>query len=231
MSDSHGKGHPGKIQVIIRYSVFIKLLMKKILSVFLACLLFTVCVSADDNSEATAFMRGISNNLLEQLKNRDLYEKDTMQYYQMLENEVLNFMNMELMSKLILRTHWTTASSDQKTRFLSSFKNMLLESYGKTLLLLPNIKIEFIEPPADQKPRKYQIVHTKLFTSGNEPPVSLDYYLIKQEEWKIFDLRIDGLSVIKQFRESFGEEIATTNLNALIERLNNSFSTEAILAQ
>ena len=205
--------------------------MKKILSVFLACLLFTVCVSADDKSEAIAFMREISDNLLEQLENRDLYKKDKVQYYRMLENEILDFMNMELMSKLILRTHWMTASSDQKTRFLNSFKNMLLESYGKTLLLLPNIRIEFIENPADQTPRKYQIVHTKLFTSGNEPPVSLDYYLIKREEWKIFDLRIDGLSIIKQFRESFGEEIATTNLNALIERLNTSFSTEVILAQ
>ena len=48
------------------------------------------------------------------------------------------------------------------------------------------------------------------------------FVITSQNEWKVFDLSVDGLSLVKNFRTSFNQEIKETSLNALIERLINT---------
>ena len=175
-------------------------------------------------AEATASIHKVTAAVVKLIANRELFEKDEFKFYQMLEKEILHQMDMELMGKLVLKEHWKTANEEQRTKFLSGFKAMILESYGKSLLLLSDIEIEFIPMPDSQKKRKYQIVHTQILSSSNELPLTMDYYLIKRDhDWKIFDLVIGGASIVQQFRQGFREEIADTSFDSLVQRLNTDF--------
>ncbi len=176
---------------------------------------------ADDNAAARAVMQQTTERLLERLHAEDkLYHEDEQRLYAMLEEVVLPVVDMRLISRLALGGHWKAASESQQQRFVENFRSMLMKSYGKTLLLLSDVKIEY-ETPAPGKPqKKYQIVRTKMITSDNKPPLGISYSLIDREGWKVFDIIIDGTSIAKQFRSGFDQEIRETGFDALLDRLS-----------
>ena len=77
---------------------------------------------------------------------------------------------------------------------------------------------------------RYRTVQTELSTSSSKAPLQVAYIFRsnKQNEWKVFDLAVDGLSLVKNFRTSFGQEIKETSLDQLIDRLANTNKENSI---
>ncbi len=187
----------------------------------IAVVLLPGVAQADDNAAARAVMQQTTERLLERLHAEDeLYHEDEQRLYAMLEEVVLPVVDMLQFSKLVLGKHWKAADESQQQRFVENFQSMLMRSYGKTLLLLPDIKIEYETPVPGKPQNKYQIVRTKMLTSDNKPPVGISYALADREGWKVFDINIDGTSLVKQFRGSFDQEIRETGVDALLDRLS-----------
>ena len=82
-------------------------------------------------------------------------------------------------------------------------------------------------PNREKEQGKYYTVQSELDIGSGNPPLQVAYIFRKnkQQEWKVFDLAVDGLSLVKNFRTSFSQEIKETSLDALIERLANTNKT------
>ena len=204
--------------------------------VLMVAMLLPLCVAqADDNVAdyiaAQAVMQRATQQLLDRLKTHfKTYAEDEQRFYRMLEEVVLPVIDMRLISRLVLGAHWKTVNDLQKERFVKNFQMVLMKSYGKTLLLLPDIHIEYMPSPAreeNQSRKKHQIVNTKIMTSDNKPPLSVNYALKNREGWKVFDIIIDGTSIVRQFRDGFDQEIREVGFNALLERLGKSGAASA----
>lgn len=153
----------------------------------------------------------------------------------LINETVIPIIDLKAMGKLILGKYWKTATEEQRTRFITEFKDMLVRTYAKSLVDYGHAKINVLPNPSDQK-GKYYTVKTELDIGSGKTPLQVAYIFRnnKQKEWKVFDLSVDGLSLIKNFRTSFGQEIKETSLEALIERLastNKSGATDAIKAE
>ena len=115
---------------------------------------------------------------------------------------VLPIIDLQSMGKLILGKHWKTASEQQRADFVEQFKLMLIRTYAKSVADFGDAEIVIL-PNQDQQQGKFYRVKTQVSLSGSAP-LNVDYMFRQQKDtqWKAFDLIVDGLSMVKNFRSS-----------------------------
>ncbi len=152
-------------------------------------------------------------------KDLDKIRSDPAYVYKLIDEIILPVLDFEAFSKLTLGKNWKTATPQQRERFMAAFKDMLVRTYTKSLTEYQGAKIE-IAPPRDKGNEKYQTVDTRLSTNNGASSLQVSFRFRRSDsQWKAYDLEIDGLSMVKNFRTSFTQEINQTSLDALIDRL------------
>ena len=202
--------------------------MNKLITLLI--LLLSLCVSfvsADERTpeqiveETSTELLKIINEQSDRIKNEDGYVN------QVIDDVILPVMDLQSMGKLILGKHWKTASDEQRSQFISEFKSMLIRTYAKSVADYGHAKVTVFPPQGEKGKGKRHRVKSHL-DLGSGTPLQVDYvFRRKGDSWKVFDLVVDGLSLIKNFRTSFSQEISETSLDALIERLANTNTNAA----
>ncbi len=196
--------------------------MKKLLSI-LVLFVSGMCltVSADERTpeqiveQTSTEILQIINEQSERIKNEDGYVN------QVIDDLVLPVMDLQSMGKLILGKHWKSASDEQRSQFIEQFKAMLIRTYAKSIADYGHAKVKVLPNQVEQKKKRHRVKSELDLGSGT--PLQVDYvFRRKGDSWKVFDLVVDGLSLIKNFRTSFSQEISETSLDALIERLKST---------
>lgn len=137
----------------------------------------------------------------------------------LVEELILPHLDFETFARLTLGKYWRQASPEQRTAFTQEFHRLLLRSYATSLNAYSGERIEHIgqrNEPGDRLLMQTQMIR------AHGAPVRIDYRLHKREsEWKIYDVVIEGISLIMTYRTSFSEEIRRTGLDALILKLSD----------
>ena len=167
--------------------------------------------------ETSAQVLTVLNEEYEQLSN------DPEMIRELIDTTLVPVVDLDSMGKLILGKHWKLAGEEQRVAFVLGFKDMLIRIFGKTLLDYGKAELTVL-PNQPEQQGKYRIVQTELDIGAGQPPLQVAYVFRrnKQNEWKIFDFSVDGLSLVKNFRTSFSQEIQETSLQALIDRLETA---------
>jgi phospholipid transport system substrate-binding protein len=127
--------------------------------------------------------------------------------------------DFEVFSQLVLGRYWRTATPAQRERFLDAFHNMLVRTYTKSLSDYAGTEV-IVLPSRGEQHAEYQTVYTEIRTGAGESPLSVNYsFRLDDNQWRAYDLTINGLSLVQNFRSSFGNEIERHGLQALIQRL------------
>lgn len=157
--------------------------------------------------------------LLAELKaNRESFEQDSAKLYAAVEQIVLPHFDFKYVSQLVLARYWRKASDEQRSRFMEAFKSQLVGFYGNALLDYSNEKVEWepAEVPADAEDA---MVYSKIIPSGGAP-IPLTYSMRKKSDgWKVYDVTVEGVSLVNNYRGQFAAEIRRNGLDALITRL------------
>lgn len=151
--------------------------------------------------------------------------------YQLIEEHVLPLVDTQVMAKLTLAKHWKRASPAQREQFTAVYRDMLVRTYSKSLSEFVGKQLVFLPPKPEPKPGRATVFSEVIMGDGRSPiPVNYKLRQIKESgEWKAYDIVIEGLSLVKNYRTSFGAEITKNGLDALIARL--SATNELIAAQ
>jgi phospholipid transport system substrate-binding protein len=121
-------------------------------------------------------------------------------------------------ARLVLGTHWRTATPEQRQRFIDGFYQSLLSNYGTALLEFTADRMTILPFKGDPAASS-ATVRTEVKRS-NGTPVPVNYSLRKTPQgWKAWDVTIEGISYVKNFRTDFGSEIDQKGLDAVIQRL------------
>ena len=201
--------------------------MKKIISLVTALLLL---LSVNANAESLApqqLIKNTSDNVLDILeKNKAVYEKDPDQIYVLVNEVILPHLDFKAMSKLALGKHWRKANKEQREAFIAVFKTMLIRTYSKSLTEYTGQEVEYL-PFRPQEGKKVVTVKTRI-NQDSGPSIPIDYRLrIKDDIWKVFDIKIDGISLVTNYRNSFAADIREVGISGLIERMNNKYRKKA----
>ncbi len=126
--------------------------------------------------------------------------------------------DFERMSSWVLGKYWRKASADEKARFAREFRTLLVRTYAKALNDNYDKQIDMLAP-RKRKDGKQVTVRTEIQQSGGFPiPISYKMHM-KDGAWKIFDVSVDGISLVANYRSSFAKEIRKDGLEKLIARL------------
>jgi phospholipid transport system substrate-binding protein len=150
------------------------------------------------------------------------YRKDSTKLDKLLSNLLLPHFDTEYASRLVLGTHWTAATADQRERFRSGFYHSLLRNYGNELIDFDLNRLQVLPYKGDPQ-AKVAVVRTFVRRS-NGVQVAVNYTLRRTDEgWKAYDVIIEGISYVKSFRDDFGAEIDQKGLDEVITRLEAQF--------
>ena len=207
----------------------IKNLSKKLVPISLAlitvlCLSVASHVFAIDDRAPEQIVEDTSTSILQTINDKnDALREDPTLINSLINDTVIPIVDLDSMGKLILGKHWKKASETQRAGFISEFKDMLIRTYAKSLVDFGHAEVKVL-PTREKEQGKYYTVQSELSVGTGQAPLQVAYVFRKnkQDEWKVFDLAVDGLSLVKNFRTSFGQEIKETSLDALIARLANT---------
>ena len=118
----------------------------------------------------------------------------------------------------VLGKHWRSADDAQKQRFIDAFYESLLQRYADGVVEFDMDRVEILPYKGDAKKRT-TVVRTQVRRDdGSKIPV--DYTLVNREDrWRMFDVKIEGVSYVINFRKELESEIRATSLEAVIQRL------------
>ena len=200
----------------------LKALFYTVLMVFAISATSSAFANASDVAEAEKRVIDVTTkivNLLEQ--NKAQYTSDENALNAMVRREILPLIDFDAMSKLTLGKHWRTASQSQRTRFINAFREMLVNSYAKTMVKYAGSSIQAGNSAQQEKPG-YVLVRTNVTPKG-ESSIKADYSLRKLGNvWLAYNVEIAGINLITNFRTNFTREVSTTGLDALIARLEKT---------
>ena len=185
---------------------------------------FTLTAWAKSNDVITAENRvvGVTSNIVKLLeKNRAQYSRDENSLNAMVRREILPFIDFDAMSKLTLGKFWRAATPFQRKRFINAFREMLVKSYAKSMLEYTGSSIRAANSVSMSKPG-YVIVRTVVTPKGVQP-VKANYSVRNTSGvWKAYNIEIDGINLITNYRTNFVREASAKGLEALIARLEKS---------
>jgi phospholipid transport system substrate-binding protein len=194
--------------------------MKKILtSLCTALLLFSLPAQATE-MQPDELIKSTSEKVLSTLEqNREKYKQQPDEINQLVTDIILPHLDFRAMSKLALGKNWRSATEDQQNRFVDAFKDMLIRTYSKSLTEYAGQEIVFLpyRPPAEGK--RTVTVQTQI-KQDSGPVIPIDYRLrIKDNIWKVYDIKIDGISLVTNYRNTFAADINQLGMEGLIKKL------------
>jgi phospholipid transport system substrate-binding protein len=140
--------------------------------------------------------------------------------YRMADEIFLPHIDLNRISSLVLGRHWRRASAPQKAAFSSEFKRLLVRTYATALRELGDWDIELGQTRMDTE-RNNALVQTRVIRSGAQP-LSVDYRMHrKADRWLAYDVKIEGISLITNYRANFDRTVRQQGLDRLIEELTH----------
>jgi len=192
----------------------------------LVCLFFLSTTGAHANAmEPNELIQVTTEELLNEFTaNRETYENDRNSLYEMVNRIAIPHFDFDRMTKIVLGRHYAKATEDQRHQFTEEFKTLLVRTYSQALFQYSDEKISYV--PAVPY-RDGMIVREEIDVDA-AVPVRLEYFLAKKDSgWKVYDVRIDGISLVTTFRNSYNTAISQKGLPVLIADLQKKNSMQA----
>lgn len=168
---------------------------------------------------ATVLVEDTANKIQAQLRaEREVVTKNPKRVYELVEQIVLPNFDFSAMSASVLGKHWRGASAEQKQRFTQEFKVLLVRTYAKALVDNMDRKITTL-PLRAAKDANDVTVRTEIPQQGGFP-LPINYSMeLKDGAWKVYDVDIDGISMVKNYRTTFANEVKQGGIDDLIKKL------------
>ena len=136
------------------------------------------------------------------------------------------------MTALAVGKYWKQATPEQKTALSDEFRTLLTRTYFSTMLRYRDPKLNVKQEPLLANDGKEATVKSDVVVGNAQQPVLIDYVLYHTEEgWKVFNVSVEGASLVTVYRNQFAEEINKGGLDGMIQSLRNKNAAPTVKAQ
>jgi len=149
---------------------------------------------------------------------RDELAADRAALYELIDEILLPRFDRKFAAQAVLAKHWRDASESQRERFIEAFYQALLRRYADGLLRFESDKVKVLPYRGDASKSRTKVRSTVQLENGSK--VAVDYDLVKRASgWLLFNVSIEGISYVRNFRAEIDSEIRSSSLDAVIQRL------------
>jgi phospholipid transport system substrate-binding protein len=153
-------------------------------------------------------------------EDRELLIAEPDRVYKIVDDYILPHLDQVTMAKLALGKNWKKASKQQKRDFVEAFRDLLVRTYSKSLIEFKDQEIRYF--PVHLAPDSNRTsVRAEVIQPGG-PSIPLAYRMrIKDNAWKVYDIKIDGISLVTSYRGTFTQEIRKSGIDGLLEYMRD----------
>ena len=180
----------------------------------------SAAVAEDAGASAQRFVRQVTSTIVDELSSRrEELRDDRHALYELADRHILPYFDFERMSRRVLgKKRWTNATAEQRARFVAAFRSLLVRTYAMVLNEYQGQPFAYLDPVARKKEDEI-VIPAQVELSGGQT-VRFAYAMQRSgTEWKVFDVAVDGVSLVTNYRSSFRSEIARHGVDGLIDRL------------
>ena len=139
--------------------------------------------------------------------------------YKIVSDVFLPVFDTDYAGRLVLGKHWRTATAVQRQQFIDAFYDFLLRSYSRYVLRFEKDKVRILPGSGGPPDPKRAVVKTEMqLADGTRLPVHYSLHRVGAG-WRAFDVRIEGISYVQNYRNQFNAEIGARGIDAVIARL------------
>ncbi|HHW78564.1 MAG TPA: ABC transporter substrate-binding protein [Xanthomonadaceae bacterium] len=150
--------------------------------------------------------------------NRETLRRDPNRLYGLVDQIVLPNFDFELMSRWVLGRAWQQATPDQRRHFTEEFRTLLVRTYAKALLEYSDEEIRVLPLP-NAADGNDVTVRTEVRPKTGQP-IQINYSMqLKENAWKVYDVIVDGVSLVTNYRSTFASQIRSSGMDAVIADL------------
>jgi len=187
--------------------------MKICLNTVLILIVFSQTVIADDKSDVRDLLQGKLDTVMTVLDKKDLESRIKQDKVAEIVESIFDFL---LMSKLSLgRKYWPGLSKKNQDKFVYLFTKRLEEAYLRKIDVYTDEKMTVEEPV-----RVKRKIHVPTALISKDKKISILYKFYKsQNEWKIYDIEVEGVSLIRTYRSQFTESLQNGTIEELMKKM------------
>ncbi len=177
-------------------------------------------LAADTDTPPDVLARSTTQEVIAILKqDKEIQSGNLSKVYQLVEAKILPNFDFNRMTQLAVGKNWSRATAKQKEALVTEFRNLLVRTYSTSLTAFTNQTVAF--KPLTMKPDDTDVtVRSEIRQPGGQQPIPIDYSMYKTGfGWKVYDVTIDGVSLVTNYRSSFASTIRQKGIDGLIKTL------------
>jgi len=185
----------------------------------LGLVLFANVAMANTDMAPDVLVKQTADDVLAIVKNdKDIQAGNQQKLFAVVEEKILPNFDFDRVCRMVLGKNWKSASPEQQALFQKEFRSLLLRTYATALGKYRDQVIEY-RPMQTDASEKNVTVKTQIIQKGGQP-IAVDYSLVKGPAgWKVYDITIESVSLVTNYRSQFSSEIRQNGLDSLNKKL------------
>ena len=203
----------------------------KMKSIWISWMMLVVSTLAfADDTPPDALVKANASEVLAIIKkDKDIQAGNKEKIRELVEAKVLPHFDFTRMTRLAVGRFWRQATPAQQQELVNEFRSLLVRTYSASLTSYKDQKIEY--KPLKMAPGATEVVVKTVVLQPGGQPIPIDYGMEKTPDgWKVYDITVDGVSLVVNYRSSFAQEVQQGGIEQLIRTLhqkNNNGGLEA----
>src|SRR5438094_2091591 len=192
--------------------------MSKLLA-FFAALLFAGSAAAQQQLGPDQLVQKITDEVLAAIKSdKQLAAGDKQKAVKLAEEKVLPYVDFEQATRLAIGRAWREATPEQRKRLVTEFRNMLVRTYSNAISAYEGQTLKVLPARGKQDPEE-TVVRTQFVRAGGQP-LPIDFTMHQKDNaWKVYDITVEGVSLVMTYRSEFDAVVKQEGIDGLIKRL------------
>lgn len=195
--------------------------MKRILIAAALIALAAASAGATTDLAPDALARSVTDEVLAIVRaDKELQAGHAQKVAQLIESKVLPHFNFARMTQLAVGRNWRQATPEQQKVLVTEFRTLLVRTYATAFTQYRNQTVDY--RPLRMAPADTDVIVKSLIRQPSGQPVSVDYNMEKLgAAWKVYDVKIEGISLVENYRGTFNSEVQKNGIDGLIRALMN----------
>ena len=195
-----------------------RIVTSRVLQVIAFWAIFVLAAAAQELGPED-LVKKVTQEVLDAIKSdKQLAAGDKRKAIKLAEEKVLPHVDFEEATRLAVGRSWAQATPEQRKKLVTEFRNMLVRTYSNAITAYEGQTMKVM--PVRMKPGDTDVtVHNQFIRPGGKP-VLLDYSMRKTDSgWKIYDIVVEGVSLVLTYRSEFDAVVKQEGIDGLIKRL------------
>ncbi|MBZ0104270.1 MAG: ABC transporter substrate-binding protein [Sulfuricella denitrificans] len=202
-------------------------MMFRIRALLMACALLAGFAAGASELAPDTLVKNTAQEVLAIIKqDKDIQSGNSQKVLDLVEAKVLPHFAFARMAQLAVGRHWPKASPAQQQALIQEFRTLLVRTYSGSLTSYKDQTIDY--RPAKLAPGDTDVTVKTVVNQPGGQPIPIEYSLEKGADgWKVYDVAVDGVSLVTNYRSSFSSEIQRHGIDGLIKTLTDKNRKEA----